>query len=72
MVGVIGAVPKDTWRLEDAAGVSEVDVVNLSSLNVGWLAVELVETKALQKCGQSIVRCFPEADVEVTSYECRP
>ena len=50
MVGVVGAVPKDTRRLEDATGVSEVDVVNLSSLDVGWLAVELVETETLQKC----------------------
>ena len=56
VVSVVGAVPQEVWWLEQTYGVSEVNMVYLTTSTVGWLFVELQEAAVLQKPGHHVVR----------------
>ena len=39
MVGVVGAVPSNVWSFEGLGVVAEVDVINQTTFNMGWVCI---------------------------------
>ena len=43
VVGVVRAVPQNVWSFEDLSVVTEVDVINQASFNMGWVLYQLIK-----------------------------
>ena len=70
VVTVVGAVPLQDRLLKNwSPQVSPVDMVDVTTLNVGCLMNQLRESQFLQPCGDTIAAVGLGTQVEVSSYD---
>ena len=70
MITVVWTVSLHNWVLEGRLNrVSPVDVVNMSSPNVGCLRHQLVESQVQKSSGDGVVGLLDSADIEVPHNE---
>ena len=43
VVGVVGALPLNVWSVEDHGVVTEVDMINQTTFNMGWVLYQLIK-----------------------------
>ena len=68
MVGVIGAVDVNVRSFEDLGVVTEVDVINQATFNMGWVLYQLIKVLVLQLFCEAVDRSLLQTDDVICEF----